>query len=224
MNDYAAYVPVLNRLDLLQAVVAAASPLWSDFTIIDNTPQGVVAKPDAIKVFRSPIPYLFTQSMNWMLEDALFRDRNFCIFMHSDAVIPDGACEKLLDLAREVDGEGRRWGVIFTHYDVLCAINPKAYESIGGYDTNFSQYFSDNDYFRRMELGGWEKIDSGIEVGHVGSQTINSDPYLRHVNGVTFPLYQEYYRQKWGGSPGHEIFIHPFGVLPREWKLSNMQF
>jgi hypothetical protein len=160
--------------------------------------------------------------MNWMLGETARQGRPFCVSMHNDAIIPDGACEKLLDYARDIDSQTRPWGVIFTHYDVLCVINPKVYEDIGGYDTNLPQYFLDNDYFYRMELAGWERLNSGIEVGHAGSQTINSDPYLRHVNGVTFPLYEQYYRAKWGGGPGQEIFTHPFGVLPKEWKLGKL--
>jgi hypothetical protein len=224
MTDYAAFVACKNRPDLLRDVCGAVSHLWYDFTIIDNSVPGLDKEPGgAIKVFRPPVPLTFTQTMNWLLEETLRREKKFCIYMHNDAIIPKGACEQLLDYARDVDRQGTRWGVIYTHYDVLCVLNPKTYEEIGGYDTNLPWYFSDNDYFYRMDLAGWARIDSNIQVGHGGSQTINSDPYLRHVNGVTFPLYGEYYRAKWGGTPGQETFIHPFGILPREWKLSKLE-
>jgi hypothetical protein len=221
-SDYAAFCPVVNRLDLLQSLIASIQPLWDDFTIIDNSEKGIVVKPDQIRVFRPPVPLLFTQSMNWELEETLRRGKAYCIHMHNDAVIPEGTCEKLLDYARNINQEYSNWGVIYTLYDILCVYNPKVYEAIGGYDTNFAAYFSDNDYFRRMELAGWSRHNSGIEVGHVGSQTINSDPYLRHLNGVTFPLYREYYRAKWGGTVDEEQFTHPFGVLPKEWKLGKL--
>jgi hypothetical protein len=226
MTDYCAFVPFANRLDLLHNVVAAASDLWDDFTIINNTGREIAVKPDTIRVFQPPVPFLFTQSMNFEFEETLRRGKKFLIHMHNDAIIPEGACTALLDHARNIDNLNPRWGVIYTLHDVLCVYNPKVYEDMGGYDTNFAAYFSDNDYFRRMDLAGWERSCSGIEVGHgpdgEGSQTINSDRYLKHVNSVTFPLYRHYYASKWGGVPGSETFTHPFGVLPKEWKLQNL--
>jgi hypothetical protein len=235
MSDYAAFIPVVNRPDLLVSTVEAVSCLHDDLTIIDNSPDGMVAEIKIpaenggykrwlrpVKLFRPPVPMTFTQSMNWELEETLRRGKSFCVHMHNDAIIPEGACESLLEMARNINNQNRPWGVIYTLYDILCIYNPKVYEAIGSYDTSFAAYFSDNDYFRRMDLAGWERINSGIQVGHVGSQTINSDAYLRHLNGVTFPLYREYYRAKWGGNPGEERFIHPFGVLPKEWKLGKL--
>jgi len=234
MSDFCAFVPVVNRPDLLINVIESVPSLHEDLTIIDNSPDGMVRSikiPNGngearfwlppVKVFRPPVPFSFTQVMNWELQEAWYRDKAYCIHMHNDAIIPEGACERLLEYVRGLS-EHRKWGVVYTLHDILCVYNPKVYRDIGGYDTNFAAYFSDNDYFRRMDLAGWERINSGIEVGHVGSQTINSDAYLRHVNSVTFPLYREYYRAKWGGYPGAEQFTHPFGILPKEWRLAKL--
>jgi hypothetical protein len=212
--DYAAFIPVVNRPDLLLNTIDAVRPLWDELTVIDNSPERRIGKAvwQPVSVYTPPVPFLFTQTMNWELEETLRRGRPFCVHMHNDAIIPEGACEKLLDCARQISQEHERWGVIYTLHDILCVYNPRVFADIGGYDTNFAAYFSDNDYFRRMELGGWKRFISGIKVGHVGSQTINSDPMLRHINNVTFPLYREYYRAKWGGVPDYEQFTHPFGV------------
>lgn len=223
MTDFCAFVPVVNRPDLLQNVVAATVPLHEDFTIIDNSPDRWVEYEPPIRVFRPPVPLSFSQTMNWEMEETARRQKAFCIHMHSDALIPDGACEQLLSYARSIRNTDPKWGVIYTHYDVLAAYNPETYKSIGGYDTIFPAYFSDNDWYRRLELAGWTRINSGIQIGHIGSQTINSDAYLRHLNAITFPLYREYYRQKWGGGPGAETLYDPFGVRPRIWTLSNQQ-
>jgi hypothetical protein len=215
MTAYSAFVPVVNRPDLLEAVVAAAAPLRPLLTIIDNSPDRWVRewarkRSLPISVFVPSVPLLFAQTMNWMLEESARRGRRLCIFMHSDAIIPEGACEELLEYAHFVEESGERWGVIFTHYDVLAAFNPRAFEDVGLWDTNLPWYYSDNDYYRRLKLAGWTCIDSGIAVGHDASQTLNSDPQLRFLNGVTFPLYGEYYRRKWGGTPGEEQFTSPF--------------
>lgn len=225
MTDYAAFIPVVNRPDLLLNTIDAVRPLWDELTIIDNSPDRGIGKAvwQPVCIYTPPVPFLFTQTMNWELEETLRRGKTFCVHMHNDAIIPEGACEKLLDYARKINQENERWGIIYTLHDILCVYNAKVFADIGGYDTNFAAYFSDNDYFRRMELAGWTRIVSGIEVGHVGSQTINSDPLLRHVNSITFPLYREYYRAKWGGVPDQERFTHPFGVQATEWRMLSGQ-
>jgi hypothetical protein len=227
VSDFCAFVPFVNRIDLLQKLIPSVAELWDDLTIIDNSEKEIVAAPGKIKIFRPPVPLSFTQSMNWELEETLRQGKAYCIHMHNDAVIPEGTGERLLEYARTIHlpPHHPKWGVIYTLHDVLCVYNPKVYEAIGGYDTTFAAYFSDNDYFRRMDLAGWERINSGIAVKHgpdgQGSRTINSDPYLKYVNNITFPLYRAYYHAKWGGDPGNETFTHPFGVLPKEWKLAK---
>jgi hypothetical protein len=218
-SDYCAFVPFVNRPDLLRNVLVAVSPLWDDLTVIDNSGHEIIVKPDAVKVFRPPVPLLFTQTMNWEFEETIRNGKPFCVHMHNDAIIPEGACEKLLDFAREIDRTEPHWGACFTLYDIFAVFNPKLYQDIGGYDTNFAAYVSDQDWFRRMDLAGWTRHQAPIEIGHVGSQTIRSDPYLAYVNNITHPLYREYYRQKWGGCVGEEQFIYPFGVRPKMWKL-----
>lgn len=211
MTDYAAFCPVVNRFDLLAQVVLACEKAGiDDLHIIDNSPEAI----KSIGAIRGAVPLSFSQSMNCEFEETIIWGKKFMLHMHSDAVIPDGAIERLLEKAREIDAQGRKWGVIYTFYDILACYNPKAYQEIGGYDTNLPAYFSDNDWYYRLDLAGWERINTGIEVGHGpdgnGSQTINSDPYLKAVNGITFPLYRQYYVAKWGGEPGKEKFRVPF--------------
>jgi hypothetical protein len=155
-----------------------------------------------------------------MIEETIRHGRTMCIFMHNDVIIPEGACEKLLDFVRDLDQQTKRWGVVFTNYDSLAAFNPQAYLDIGPWD-RLLWYYGDNDFYRRLKLAGWTHHQAPIEVGHLGSQTIRSDPYLNHINAVTFPLHGAYYRAKWGGDPGEETFVHPFGILPREWELAR---
>lgn len=205
MSDYAAFCPVVNRPDLLEAVLIACAKAGVSVNVIDNSEKGV------FNCERPPVPLTFSQSMNLEFVTAIRQEKKFCLHMHSDAIIPDGAIEKLLEAARQVDKEGRKWGVIYTFYDILAVYNPQAYLDIGGYDTTLPAYFSDCDWYYRLDLAGYERIDTGIEVGHVGSATINSDPFLKFHNSVTFPLYRAYYERKWGGGPGLEQFRVPFG-------------
>ena len=212
MTDVAAYIPVVNRPDLLQQAVTNAWEVWDDLTVIDNSVEGMVVEPESIKVHRGLVPMSYTQSMNWGFADTLRKGKKFCLHMHSDSIVPEGAIEKLMSRVREIDGSGKKWGVVYTYYDVLCVFNAEAAVEIGGFDTNFHAYYSDNDFYHRMELAGYERFNTEHNVGHHGSQTVNSDPYLRFVNTITFPLMRQYFVAKWGDLPGHEIFKTPFNL------------
>jgi hypothetical protein len=213
VNDYAAYIPVVNRFDLLKDAITNARDVADELTVVDNSPEGKVHElfPD-VQVFRTPIPMTFTQSMNFEFWDTRRKGKKFCLHMHSDSLVPVGAIHRLLEKAREVEESGVKWGVIYSFYDIMAIYNPIAGEAVGGYDINFPAYFSDNDFYRRLKLAGYECLESGISVGHMGSQTINSDPFLKFLNGVTFPLYRQYYIAKWGGEPGQETFRTPFNL------------
>lgn len=211
MNDFAAYVFYVNRQDLLVRSVTSFPNLWDDLTVVNNS-TGVVPESVLSKVFKPSVPLSYTQSMNWMLADSLRRGKDFIIHFHSDAFSenPD-AVRQLLEYCRRMKSEGRRWGCLWTFYDILWAINPVAMNDIGGWDTNFASYFSDQDTRRRLNLSGWETIDTNIQgINHEGSATIRSDAKLEFLNTQTFPLYQNYYLSKWGGQPGEETFSIPF--------------
>ena len=111
---------------------------------------------------------------------------------------------------RKLTAEGRKWGVIWTNYDCLAAFSIPMYREVGGWDTVFPAYFSDNDWWRRIRLAGYEIIESGLPVDHEGSAAIHSDPERLFMNSQTFPLYQKYFEAKWGGVPGQERFTKAF--------------
>jgi GT2 family glycosyltransferase len=131
--------------------------------------------------------------------------------MHNDAEAHPGVGAELLNQARLFNAQRRKWGVLFTNYDTLSALNTDMMEDVGDWDTVFTQYFCDNDYYRRVRLAGWETICTDLKVEHVGSQTIHSDPALMNRNRATFLLYRDYYARKWGGEPGSETFNVPWG-------------
>ena len=216
-SDFFVYMRVENRRDLLDNAIASISEFWPLLTVVDNSPNGMCnGLPKSVTVMRPPVPLTFTQSHNWFYRDAKRRGANFILWMHTDAEALNGGHLRLLELARQYTAEGRKWGLIWTNYDSLCALNLDMIAEVGGYDTVFPKYFCDNDHTRRMRLAGWETIDSGIEIKHIGSQTIKSDPVLNFLNAQTFDLYRDYYVKKWGGAPDQETFTVPFnGAMPK---------
>lgn len=210
MTDYLAFIPVVNRPDLLQNVLRIAKTALEEIKLIDNSKDGWVSREYPTMAMKPPVPLTFTQTMNWEFSETLKRSKKFCVHMHNDAVIPPGAIQELLAYARRVDAYDKRWGVLWTLYDVLCVYNPIAADDIGGFDTNFSAYYSDNDFYHRLRKRNWETINTGIKVGHVGSQTINSDPELGRAVSFSMDFYKSMFVAKWGGEPDHEKFDRPY--------------
>ena len=221
--DYAAYVFYVNRPDFLRRSVDAFSDLRGELTVVDNSHEGI--EWESTPIFRPPVPMTYSQSTNWMLKNALLRGVDFILHFHSDAFCtnPD-AVRELLGHVRENRKNGKRWGCAWTFYDILWAINPVAMREIGGWDTAFPSYFTDQDVTRRLTMDRWLCENTGIEgIGHAGSTTIKSNPTWDFVNGQTFSLYREYYIRKHGGPPGEEIFIHPFNQTWMSWKDAHPQ-
>ncbi len=92
------------------------------------------------------------------------------------------------------------------------AINPIAFEKIGAFDENiFPAYCEDQDYAHRAHMAGLtEENCAETELVHAGSNSINADPALHRQNLMTQALNVHYYKRKWGGFPGTEIFRTPF--------------
>lgn len=211
---YMVGIACVNRFDLLYEAVNSIRLFWENTIIIDNSPNGELKHnsklPQQIQVLHPTVPLNFTQVMNCFQRIAFEKQCDVLMIMHNDARAHDGTPEKLLSTIESLNNGRRKWGVVFTNYDVLCAFNMEAIRAVGEWDTAFPNYFSDNDYYRRIRLAGFETVDSGLPVEHHGSSTIKSDPYRMLINRNTFPLYKRLYQQKWGGKPGAERFTRPY--------------
>lgn len=212
-SDYAAVMTYVNRPDLLTRAVASMSDISENLTIIDNSPDGIDFIIAPSKYLRPTYPLFFTQAINYALLEAKKTGCSFLLRQHADAMAHPGVCLKLVDMARKLTAEGRKWGVIFTVYDTLAAFNLAVLDDVGLWDTVFPAYYSDNDWFRRIQLAGYEFIESGLPMDHESSAALLSDPDLRFMNDQTFSLYGDYYKRKWGGAPGHEKYLVPFNMV-----------
>ena len=208
-------IPYVNRPDLLRKAVDSVKLFWPDTLVIDNSPQrelntGRVLPPD-IKIYQPSVPLTFSQTMNLLQILAEEQHCDVFLFMHNDAEAQPGTPEAFLSMIQSLmNDKKKKWGVMFTHYDTLAAFNMEAIRVVGRWDTALPWYFSDNDYYRRLRLAGYEPVDSNLAVVHHASSTIKSNESLSLKNSVTFSLYQQYYQTKWGGPTGKEKFQTPF--------------
>ena len=205
-------IPFANREDLLRRAIQSVQPLWQHTLIVDNSETRLVPSAWQAEIVAPPVPLTFSQSMNLLQQRAGEAGCDALFYMHNDAEPASGTPERLLAAVEEALASRPRWGVAFTHYDTLAAVNMAMVREVGPWDTTLPQYFADNDYYRRLRLCGWEVLETGLPVSHLegGSRTINSDAHRLFLNSVTFPLYERYYVAKWGGAPGRETYGKPF--------------
>jgi len=215
--DHLTYIPYVNRPDLLDRAVASIQALWPSLVVIDQSADGLnSADHPWIKniagVFRAPGRSMtFTEMMNWAQAEACERGVDYLIFMHNDAECVGDVSWEILDCARTHIAAG----VIFTYYDAFAVFNVRAVRDIGPWDESFRWYFSDNDYYRRMKLRGWDYHNfGGDRVIHHGSQTQRSDPAVSADVGAGWRWHEDHYRHKWGGPPNCEIYTIPYNGKP----------
>ena len=217
-------IVVVNRLDLLRKAVDSVRALWSFAFILDNSADGITQKESSwpVPVIRPCQPLTCFQSMNLLAQMARDAGCRAFGYQHNDAEAGEGVAEKFLAVVRDSCASGRPWGVIYTNYDILSAYNMVAVNAVGPWDTNFTNYFGDNDWFRRMQLVGFTEDQTGLAVQHHNvSSTIKSDHARWVANQHLFPGMAAYYAAKWGGPPGAEQyripFNHPEVHLPPNW-------
>jgi hypothetical protein len=112
--------------------------------------------------------------------------------------------------------------------DFSCFMTaPDIISKVGTFDENFYPgYFEDNDYHTRIKLLGYRTANtSWAPYYHFGSITQN---YYENLPVVTSPAFEDnrqYYKNKWGGIPGEELFKNPYNdpeLTPSMW-LPNMR-
>jgi hypothetical protein len=204
------YIPYFNRPDRLEAALASIRGCAAEVYVIDNS-MGLSGRSDSI-VLQPPFSLMFGQAQNWMLTMALRAGHPFWISMHDDAEASPDMVNMLIHRANEFTWDGKKWGILFTNYDSMAAHSTEAYSKIGGWDKFMPWYVGDMDVWYRLRLAGYETMETGIPVVHHGSESIKNDERTRYVNDVVTPLFREYYRQKWGGDPGSEVFPVPFNL------------
>lgn len=197
-------IPYVNRMDLLERAIACV-PATEPIVVLNNS--GSAITPPRAEVITPLVPLTFTQTMNAYQAIAIERAVPFWLFMHNDATASPEDFARLIALAESSE----KWGVIFTNYDALAAFNVAACANCGPWDQNFTQYFADNDYYRRMKLKGYEEINmDDTTVQHMPSQTLHADWVRKKANEFFFPAANAYYRSKWGDDTHHEKFMTPW--------------
>ncbi len=141
----------------------------------------------------------------------------YWLILNSDVELGQNDLAKIKNFVEpRLHTHGLLWAWGFSAF----VITPLALETIGFFDENiYPAYLEDCDYHYRAKLAGFqcenvpnlgllhgELVDGKIQ----GSRAIGSDVKMLRENGRTHQGNFDYYRQKWGGINGEEIYIYPF--------------
>jgi hypothetical protein len=205
-----------NRPDLLHQAVNSIPHYWPHTIVVDNSDLQDLRDDQVlkskVKVYEPPVPLSITQMFNFLLNKGIHEGYDVVLFMHNDAECHHGTPERFLEILRSWQTEGRRWGVALTQYDILCAFNLRAVREVGLWDTIMPNFFSDCEYYRRMQMAGWEVPWTHLPVNHYGGQTTRSDRYRMRSYQAAIKVHHDYYVAKWGGTTGKEQFTKPFNA------------
>lgn len=226
-------IPILNRGDLLVRCVESIDYPVERIVIVNNgNDEAVRASITLLKARHSNIEVVepahnlgVAGSWNYILRHYA---ATFHLICANDIEFAPG------DLA-EIDRfvlEHLDYAIMFANHGYsVFALTKQGIALIGYFDENlYPAYLEDCDHFYRVKLlGGKSDNIPGIHAIHGeapcwGSSTILSNPVYRQRNGITHGNNFRYYRAKWGGINGQEVYLYPFNdptKSPRDWTLDN---
>ncbi len=228
-------IAVLNRFDLLARLLNSLEPrsmgtLW----IVDNRPY-VDRRPllsicpaleryeERLRVIRAE--YNLGVAASWNLIIRATPGSPYWVLCNDDVVFArDGLARLEEHVVTRIDREAAMFAYGFSCF----AVTALGIQTVGFFDENFwPAYLEDVDWFRRATLLGIpSSLISAVADDHgidgQGSSTIRFQPDLAQALGLTHVHAANYYRKKWGGDPGNEVFDLPFhrpDVMVRSWEL-----
>jgi GT2 family glycosyltransferase len=223
MNKPVIGVPYINRPDLLERLANSISTQKEssnfDYRFVWNTKldNGTILeeKLEHFVIYSAGHNLGVSASWNAIIKSTPLAP--YWLIFNSDIELGANDLAKIKAFVEpRLDSHGLLWAWGMSAF----AITPLALETIGFFDENiYPAYLEDCDYHYRAKLAGiqCENIpDLGLLHGELvngkiqGSRAIGSDPKMLRENGRTHQGNFEYYRQKWGGSNGEEIYTHPF--------------
>jgi GT2 family glycosyltransferase len=209
-------VPILNRPDLLDKMLASIDVPVGRTVIVDN--GEVVDSRDRATVICPG--HNLGVAASWNLVIRTTPDAPWWAMVNFDLVFAPG---DLARLAEHMDASIGPLGMVallgtFSAF----GIDRAAIDRAGLFDENlYPAYMEDNDFDYRCRLAGVPMAGLPAGLSHDISSTIRSSDAYRRENARTFPLNAAYYQEKWGGPPRSEVFTTPFnaGGDLRSWRL-----
>lgn len=196
--------PTLYRTDLLTKMVASIDEEVQTILVIDN--GGRV--PDDFPAHVVRLPHNIGVGASWNLVFKLTPRAPWWLIVNDDLAFGPGDLAKISSV---MDDDSAKIAMLLGF--AAFGINQCALNEIGFFDENLHPaYCEDNDMTWRAKLAGVPLVEVEGHIAHEGSATIRGHKLYMDQNGVTFSQNLSYYRSKWGGTPGEEIYETPFNA------------
>ena len=188
-------VPVLNRPDLLDRLLASLHYEIGDLLVIDNG-DVVKALPYIEGVHRSHLiksPTNLGVPASWNLGIKMLPFAPWWMIVNSGAHFPRTSLNRLAVAARRdalvLSAARPPWACFM--------IGDQVVSKVGLFDEGiYPAYAEDDDMQRRCTYWGVPVVQTSIIVEHDNSSTIHSDPKLMARNNETFQVNINYYQAK----------------------------
>lgn len=219
-------IPHLNRPDMLRRCIDSIDYPVSKLVIVQNGPDDAMPSLDNLRLTVHNVIVIKHPNAgvagSWNEIVKLF-PAPYWMISNQDIEFLPGALQKMADAAAlqallptPYDNSPPA-GMLFGHAASFFVVTRHGYDTVGGWDEElFPAYLEDCDWHRRATLLGVRVANvEGVNVRHgddklTGSVTVNSDEELKKKNARTHGGNFDYYRAKWGGVNGQEVFTHPF--------------
>jgi len=191
-------VPVLNRYDLLDRMIASIDYPVGHLLIVDNGASWVMEDmqidvPDCVEMTTYlPMPANLGVAASWNLGIKSFPYADRWFIASNDVQFHPGALERL----SEARSDEITLSEMIPHWQAF-ALGYEAVRRVGLFDEGFfPAFYEDNDMARRAEHAGVTIRRLDVPMLHENSSTINSDPALLEKNARTFPTNTKYFYDK----------------------------
>jgi hypothetical protein len=197
------FCPVVNNFHLLEKAIKSVPPnLYDEYLIFNNSNAPLPIDTLHWKVINETRK-TFLETQNIMRQYAIDHNYDWYSFMHNDAEVIEGV-ERLVHSADTLTTTGKKWSVIYTTYDVLCAFSTEAVKEIGEWGDEgwpkdqLNGYFLDLDYYNRMRLSNFSlyQLRRSNVLHHERSNTIKNPEEFKKWEPIRAKV-ALYYNEKW---------------------------
>jgi GT2 family glycosyltransferase len=191
-------VPVLNRYDLLERMLASIDYPVRDLLVVDNNPnhRGKSERPKTVQNLRwLHLPSNLGVAGSWNLGVKLYPHDPMWTFASNDMWFRPGDLETLSAAPRDALTLSKYAPRFHTF-----AVGEAVVDAVGLFDERFyPAYCEDNDFEQRVRWAGFPVVELDVAPDHDNSSTLGSDPKLWEANQRTFPSSVSFYRRKTAG-------------------------
>lgn len=221
MNDsYLALVPVLSPTYADQTVPSMMAPgSSSGFTadrvmLVDNSRDGFVAEAYGLATYRDPDGHNLGVARAWNVGAQYVLDHNLDYLVIVSSVLLWGPALH----TTWVEQMERHWGEVAIECDGhswhLIALHRRCFEEVGLFDPAFyPAYVESIDWCRRLRMVG---LEGGWPRCWVNAMSLGHGLHIPEVE-CPWPPLGAYYRAKWNGDKGGELWTRPWGNRPLDY-------